>query len=212
MIPKHLFFIWFGDEQPKYVDFSINSFKKINPDFKIDLIRYNIKQLENREKVSVYDHNVYNCLDYILSNDSEQKYSSIISKFKKIGRKTIQILSNVVRLDLLNEYGGIYLDNELLNNDSFCCINYYKEYNIDIYFIGKTNKKKYWNFYHNDYTSKILIHDKDYHTEKWKQDKLNFFNCTLKKEDLHYKSYIEHFEDRTWYEYKHKTPLCKYDT
>ena len=37
MIPKILHFIWFG-EKPKYVDYCIDAFSKMNPSFQINLM------------------------------------------------------------------------------------------------------------------------------------------------------------------------------
>ena len=47
MIPKQLFFIWLGDNKPNYVDFAVNTFKGVNPDFKVDLIEWKIEDIEN---------------------------------------------------------------------------------------------------------------------------------------------------------------------
>jgi mannosyltransferase OCH1-like enzyme len=46
MIPKILHFIWFGNNIPSYVYFSINTFKRINPDFSIHFIHKTINELE----------------------------------------------------------------------------------------------------------------------------------------------------------------------
>ena len=45
MIPKQLFFIWLGDNKPKYVDFAVKTFKDVNPDFKVDLMEWKIELL-----------------------------------------------------------------------------------------------------------------------------------------------------------------------
>ena len=49
MIPKNLFFIWFGDNPPKYCEFVINTFKEVNPDFKVEFIRKDQHELDNWE-------------------------------------------------------------------------------------------------------------------------------------------------------------------
>ncbi len=46
-IPKRLFFIWFGDEIPDFVDFSIENHRKVNKNFQVVFIRRTIQQLEN---------------------------------------------------------------------------------------------------------------------------------------------------------------------
>ena len=38
MIPKILHFIWLGPNKPNYVNFAIDTFKKVNHDFEINFI------------------------------------------------------------------------------------------------------------------------------------------------------------------------------
>ncbi len=140
MIPKQLFFIWFGNNQPKYIDYSINSFKKVNPDFKVDLIRYTIKDVINCD-----DSTLKYCRDLIFKTKKgiKNKYFDFINHRIKSQFNFIQILSDFLRFELLYYYGGIYLDcdtfpvkpfdNKLLAMNSFsqsvlCMRN--KKYNI----------------------------------------------------------------------------------
>jgi mannosyltransferase OCH1-like enzyme len=70
-------------------------------------------------------------------------------------------LSDVVRVELINEFGGIYLDcdtyplksfdDELLNYKTFCVKRHYLEYiNTDNYFMGSISRK-----YTNDITNPL---------------------------------------------------------
>lgn len=38
-IPKVLHFIWFGESEPNYVGFTMDAFRKVNPDFQIMFTR-----------------------------------------------------------------------------------------------------------------------------------------------------------------------------
>ena len=63
-----MYFIWFGENKPPYVDFSISTFKKINPDFEI----FFINEINIRTSKNPY---VIECLEKI--NDSRTKYYNI---------------------------------------------------------------------------------------------------------------------------------------
>lgn len=126
MIPKQLFFIWFGDEIPKFVNFSINSFREMNPDFKVDLIYYTINDIMNcQDSVINYCKN----LIFKTKRGFKCKYYDYINIRLKSQFNFIQILSDIIRFELLYYYGGIYLDcdtfpvkpfdNDLLKNTNF---------------------------------------------------------------------------------------------
>jgi mannosyltransferase OCH1-like enzyme len=72
MIPKKIFFIWLGNNIPLYIKYVINEYKKINPDFSINFIHYNINQIEN----IFYNKDIYNIYDKLL-------YNSILSIINK---------------------------------------------------------------------------------------------------------------------------------
>ena len=111
MIPKQLFFIWLGDNKPKYVDFAVNTFKKVNSDFKVDLMEWKINDIENPK-------------DEILKKSVDRAIEKNVTK-----TKFIQSVAEIYRYRLLEKYGGIYLDcdtfpvrpfdDELLNYTDF---------------------------------------------------------------------------------------------
>ena len=222
MIPKNLFFIWFGDEEPDYVKFAINTFEEVNPSFKINFLRYTVSQIENKEKVSKFDKDVYKCLDYIVNRKyKNNKYTYYIKYYKRKKRKTLQILSNIVRRMLLDKYGGIYLDcdmfplkpfdDNLLKHKFFMSKNCNISYVPDNNFMG-WNKKNYWK------ECKLLdVYSKRFRNKKrglWNERRKLFFKCNLKYEERHCKNYVEHFLDRTWLKDKNniiRSPICKYD-
>lgn len=221
MIPRQLFFIWLGNDKPGYVDFCINAFRKVNPDFKIDLIRYTVEEIENYDKLqsSIYDEDLKNCIHYIQTE--KDKYVELIQEYKKYGRKFIQVIANILRLILINKYGGIYLDcdtfplkkfdNELLSNDTFCTSTYVDLQNkrkLDCFFLGCKKGIYTKNYY---FKKRYETHDLYYiKSKEWIDSKKMFYKCELEI-NLDDKSpyYIEHFQDRTWL--RNKTPLCKFD-
>jgi hypothetical protein len=149
MIPKILHFIWLGENEPPTVKFTIDAFKKANPDFKINFIREtSVKDAKNEDVKEVLklinstSYNPYrNC--YFYGTTKEILSKSKIFFYTKF--------ANALRHFLLDKYGGIYLDcdtfpvkpfdEKLLsydafriartdnNNEKICC--------CDIEFIGK---------------------------------------------------------------------------
>jgi hypothetical protein len=220
MIPKQLFFIWFGDTQPNYVNFSINAFKEVNPDFKINFLRYTINDLNNKNIVSEFDNTVYDCINYIYNlND---KYIDTIKRYKSYNRKFIIILADIVRLELLYRYGGIYLDcdtfprkpfdDKILNCESFYSYTYtsYDSENRhpDGHFIGCLKGCDVSDFY----KYKCEVNTQKYHyfnDEEWIVNRKLFYNCILDYRLYNDEYYIDHFIDRTWL--NNKIENCKYD-
>ena len=228
-IPKQLFFIWLGDNKPNYVDFSIDSFKRKNPDFKINFINYTINDIENINKIhkSVYDIDVSNCIEYILDKKNNI-YSYYKNQFYNKHRMFCQTLANILRYELINNYGGIYLDCDtfclrsfddyILSKKSFCCytfVTYDNEHrHRDCYFLGKMKDDSYK--IRDCYGIFDVIPCTKYHyyeNTDWLYKRSLFYDCKLYDyEDGEY--YIDHFADRTWKKdinNKIRTPLCKYD-
>lgn len=127
MIPKQLFFIWFGDNKPNYVDYSFKMFKDMNNHFNVDLIYYTIDDVINCQ-----DTILCNCKKMIFDSyngNNNNKYYNYINLRIKSKFNFIQILSDIIRFEILYTYGGIYLDsdtfpikkfdNNLLKNNSF---------------------------------------------------------------------------------------------
>ena len=166
LIPKTLFFIWIGDDVPSYVDFSINAFKKVNPKFNINFQHITIDTIEHR-KNKIVDR----CCEYIIdaADGKTNKYSIFINRYINENRKFCQILANVLRFELLYEYGGIYLDcdtfpikpfdEKLLEAGSFCpqiCSYRNKKINADtiddaqLYDFQLKYDDNYHKYYNND--------------------------------------------------------------
>ena len=196
MIPKQLFFIWLGDNKPKYVDFAVKTFKDVNPDFKVDLMEWKIEDIENPKD---------KCLIEAINNIENDLLKR--RPWYKNRPKIINI-ADTYRYVLLNKYGGIYLDcdtfpvrpfdDSLLNHTQFdVTTSWYRNkfINKEIFFIGQVNNEQLRILPKND----CLLWP---HVETSEYDRLRdkFFNCTLKYGefygDEHY--YINHYHDFTW--------------
>lgn len=235
-IPKRLFFIWFGNSQPKYVDFCIQNFKRVNLDFEIVFLRKTVKEIEEIWLKNVindeYDEVIKRCSFDIINECGiyedyikNQKYNL----YKK-DLRFIQLLGDIVRVELINEFGGIYLDcdtfplksfdHELLKLDSFCVKRHYLEHiSPDNYFIG-SKSRKFVSEIKNPlkFDGKMILQtNKNWFSNVnfWK-NKRNFFLCELNDNNLIKNGdfYIEHYNTGTWskkYGNKINIPFCEMD-
>ncbi len=195
MIPKKLWFIWFG-KKPNYVDFCIKSFKDINPDFEINFIYK--ESLDFKENDNI-DLDIKMCSKWI-QNPSECPYKGILLYDTSKKYNQYVILSDLLRVVVINKYGGIYLDcdtfpikpfdDKLLNLNNFCITSFNNELLYKgRYFFGKCHKGKF--------DTKMLFPTRlkynNYFIECYKE----FQGCTLKnpipENNL---TYIEHYSLR----------------
>ena len=142
MIPKILHFIWFGPNLPDYAQFSVCQFRKMNPEFKIDLQHWKMSEISRDPILKTLADNI---------EKQDGKYQNIIKYYRnELGRSIQQTLSNIYRLELLNLHGGIYLDcdciplkpfdHQLLDKEcGFIVQRHYSSSCIkpDCYFLGK---------------------------------------------------------------------------
>ena len=193
MIPRILHFIWFG-KRPGYVDFSINNFHEVNPDFEINFV--------GDGKLHDYDH---------LMRDIDAvggKYKRTIEDGATRGRKPIQILSNIIRLELLNTYGGIYLDcdcfpirpfDDCILRENFVVTRLYARnfFRRDCFFIGKSPDTDDITFYMDFKAREIKLCDTFNQTDiGFLKRKMMFKKCRL--EMAAQPGYIEHFNIQAW--------------
>ena len=228
MIPKQLFFIWLGDNKPNYVDFAVNTFKDVNPDFKVNLIEYSVNDIENIDKISKseYDSDVSRVMQYILDKNST-KYKYHRNQFYNKHRKFIQTIANILRCEILNRYGGIYLDCDtfplkpfddfILNKKQFTAFTFpsfdSSHRHRDNFFMGKAKDDS---FIYDCYGIFEVVPTSSYKRAEngiWVQQRNDFYDCKLKYSEMDTEYYIEHFVDRTWKMLKGKcrSPICKYD-
>lgn len=198
MIPKILHFIWFG-HKPKYVDYSISFFKEMNPTFEINFIDDSILKIHSNK---YYPHQIENI----------GKYKQVCDYYFKLGRSKQQVLSNILRLMLLNEYGGIYLDcdcfpirpfDENILLSDFICTRYYEKNFIrrDCFFMGKSLELDNEIFLYSDFPARdILVSDrKDSLDINFLKRKKQFIECKLTPKYSNDKlQYIEHFNIGAW--------------
>lgn len=212
MIEKKLFFLWIGKDIPNYVFFSINSFKKLNLDFNIELVH--IPDLESTDNIDVIETKNKlkdkNCLLYRIYN-SRWKISNLSHN-----KKCRDIwFSDVLRIHLINKYGGIYLDCDTFAIKSFdeklLNMNCFRAMSIDI----KTKSKWKDNFFMGSQKGKLSWDNMKYIRttafgnnsifknsipEEYIQNRNNFINC-IDKFDVNYcmkNEYILHFKTLEW--------------
>jgi len=166
MIPKQLFFIWFGKEVPKFAYFSLNSFKEMNTDFCIDLIHYTIDDVVNcHDSVLNYTKN----LIFLTKKGIKNKYFDYIKLRIQSKFNFIQILSDVIRFELLYYYGGIYCDCDLFPVKRF-----------DPILLNNTN-----------FTQGVMcFRDKKYNPKHLSDDNIKWYDVDFMKNPLNYHCYV----------------------
>lgn len=229
MIPKILHFIWIGNHIPLYAMFSIQSFKKINKTFSIHFLHYTIEQIENIDVKNDDDYLLQKAINGILCKCN--KYLNIIQHCKCNKLLFIQLLSDIYRLEILNFYGGIYLDcdcfpkrpfdDEILSYEQFIVQRHFSNNSLenDNYFIGTQNGKKLWDIFDKSCiknTKKIIQTERNwYNNIKYLKLKKKFIDCKLQiGETFSTKDfYIDHYSLKTWKDCGKgiQTPICKYD-
>ena len=112
MIPKVMHVIWFGDNVPSYCRFAIRKYRELNPDFVVKTYFKTVDQIERIHKSSVLNEDdvlLKHCIDAILNLDTD--YTAQVLKSKNTFKMDfIQVLADIFRLEVLNRYGGIYVD------------------------------------------------------------------------------------------------------
>jgi mannosyltransferase OCH1-like enzyme len=213
MIPKQLFFIWFGDNKPNYVDFSISKFKEVNPDFNIEFIH-------EKDPFSSSNEDIKECIE--LKNTYFKNFLNRKFCIERFGNYPLMVFSDIYRFYLLKKYGGIYLDcdtfpvkpfdDELLNNDGFYCSLKCNKHG-DIFFLGSQPNIDILQFNNNhdkcilfNNTIKnfnvleqphLLIKNVNY-SKLWKK----FHNLELIYGECYYnKFYIDHYISGKWRKY-----------
>ena len=199
MIPKQIFFVWIGNNQPKYVNFAINAFKEINSDFKIDLIKYSLEDINNYEKLN--DQILKDTIYSIIKKRIIYNYGIPFDN-----RHLIQHICDSYRNFLIEKYGGIYLDcdtfpvkpfdNEILSKDKICydvCLNP-KRCIRDSSFFGSV-KGFFFKKCFKDYNSIGKIYPYKFKKNSlWKKLKQKFLNCELKYPESYLKNfYFDHY-------------------
>jgi len=219
MIPKQIFFLWFGDNPPpKYAENVIKTFKEANPDFNIDLIRKSNKEIESPN----------------INDDLLVRSVALAKECKETIKRLpfIIIVTNMYRKLIVNKYGGIYLDIDTFPIKPFDEYLLYKEFQatsyilsnktkivLDIFFIGGHKgcfntvtldeaEMLQWN---SPAFAALLSPNKN---AKFSIYHEAFFNGTLKYGN-HVAcpsfAYIDHYADYTHKKENNRVPLTSYD-
>lgn len=226
MIPQKIFFIWIG-QLPAYVKFAINAYRNLNPSFNIQLIHYTINQFETlyfqKHIRTEIDRICYILIDDILNY---RRYALLIDKWAEMlynynDVPFIQAFCDILRIELLNIYGGLYIDcdtfpirpfdDELLNVHDRVLI--YHDINgelrPDSYFIGSSGKT-FWENYFDGTAYKIIQKNSLRMSPGRKQQKpldyfvrrIKFFRCQLNMSDMKVlkttTDYFEHYSEFRW--------------
>ena len=197
MIPKKLWFIWFGN-RPNYVDFCIKSFRDFNSDYEINFIyKDNLNSLDQCNKI---DRDIIECIEWI-KKPSTCKYKELINYDIRQNHPYNVLLSNILRVSIINKYGGIYLDcdtfpikpfdDKLLSLNNFCSTTLIKGILYKgRYFFGRD--------IHSRTDKKMLFPTRICYDDLFMNDYKSFRNCSLKsvKKPDNNLTYIEHFTVR----------------
>lgn len=224
MIPKRIFQIWLGNNIPSYAFFSNNAYKKINQDFEVIFLSLTIKDLFdifNNKTVCQYDNIIKTSIDCILNkNDKYKTFVDVQTKIYGKNIRAIQLLSDILRLELLNKVGGIYVDcdtypikpfdNTLLSYNKFVVERHFdtgfsyntNQFHIDNYFFGISgnNEDQIYEYENDIKLTKILQTNKNWFKDiQYYYRKKAFFNQKLVDSMFKNKQfYIEHYYDNNW--------------
>lgn len=237
MIPKILHFIWLGNPPPKYAEHSINAFKEVNPEFRINFAYIPTRRLEDiwfKKRIENENEQVaYDSVGYILTRGKYREYIEHQLRIYGGNLRFIQFLSDVMRLELVNRFGGIYLDTDafpvnpfddgLLALRRFIVVRHYQRNFIqsDNYFFG--SEKDFGSgefkfpFGEKPDACQIIQTTPGWNSDlKFLRNKMNFFNCKLKigEWSLNPDFYIDHFVRGNWNTSSGKpvsTPISRFD-
>lgn len=224
MIPKRMIFIWLGFSVPKFAHFAMQAFREVNPSFEVCLVHKTTKQLEDiyfGNCSNNIDQTVLECIQVILDKNKSTPYRSYIEHQRSIyGKhiKLVNILSDVLRIALLNDLGGIYLDcdcfpvkpfdDELLSKKWFCVDRHNtgsRGTSLDNYFIGAVQRCREDNnmltSIFDKKCSKVFQSIPGWHSStKFIYNKHKFFECKLQIGDwsLSKDFYIDHYNSNSW--------------
>ena len=218
MIPKNIFLIWFGNYVPIYVRRNAQRYSQLNYSFNVQFIHRTIEELEFIKHG--YTHNIIDSLILESYNQLKTKKPSRYGQYIHELKKNVSIfnvesaisLSDVLRLELLNKFGGIYVDcdvfqlkpfdSSLLQNKRFVVKVHHTSsfFSSDNFFIGSIpqNKNDYLDMpFLNPSRCKHIVQTIDgWRTNvQYIVNKKNFYNLEFDKIKPAFDSgfYIEHY-------------------
>lgn len=239
MIPKLIHFIWIG-KKPNYLSCVLDAYKNKNINCTINLISYTIIQLENiffkKHIKTELDNIIFQLLyDILYKKRYQELIKCLLSGNYLINHKNtafIQIFCDILRLEILNIYGGIYIDcdtypikqfdNFIFEKDLLCV--YDKIDNLLIpnnYFLASSKKYQFDNYF--DITNNNvfkLIHTNNQQFIRIYKNKdfdfmirrIKFFKNKLTDRDfthINHLDYFEHYSEFRWG--MNKIPKTQFD-
>ena len=163
-IPKNVFFINVGDYK-KYMDYSLNSFKLLHTDFKVEVLNYTYDEFFKQ-----------NCVWNILQS---LKYENN----KMLSNSELNTVIVNFAINKLKQYGGIYIKNttftcrninKILKYESFVNTNLVNgKYGLDYSLIGCRKDVDINN------KSEHIFPPIDHDSELYNTLNFSFYNCTL---------------------------------
>ena len=217
LISKIIHFIWLGDVLPDYADYVMDAYRQVNPDFELKLTHRTIQQLTD-----IYNGTFSQEDDDIVKQSIERTLNIGDDEFIRIQLRMygddvrfVQVLSDVLRLELLNRHGGIYVDldtfpikpfdDSLLSNTFFAIRRFNgKGFFYDNYFMGKKpDGNRLVNPY--DFTkmygmNALNHYPSNYMTIRFMVNRDKFFKHKLQIGDFSFVKdfYIDHYFDGRW--------------
>lgn len=222
---KLIHFIWIG-QKPYYLDYVLSAYKTLNDDCQISLLHYTINQLQNlffNKHIEVeQDKIVFNLLNDIIFNNKYHELIDILITGKEhinySNTPFIQLFCDILRLELLNIYGGIYVDCDtfplkpfdeaLFNHEKFLVYDKISDTLVpNNYFIG-LRKGAFWNNYFDGQCTKIVQYNNQqfirFNSKKsfdFMVRRIKFFKCRLSLDDfkdINTTDYFEHYSEFRW--------------
>ena len=125
MIPKNIFLIWIGNYIPTYIRRNIQRYAQLNQDFCVQFIHRTLPELDSIKKGHtrcIVDKLILKSYNQLKSK-KPSKYGQYIHELKKntfvFNVESIVSLSDILRLELLNTFGGIYVDCDVFQLKTF---------------------------------------------------------------------------------------------
>ena len=134
---KEILLLWFGDNKPKYVDWNVENFRKMNPTWEVKYIEYSKdKLLRNPETTN--DLILQKALIEFNKDSNSQHMSHLVDKYKDIYLNEFNENGIVINLDL-DCFPIAPLDNFFINSKVLWMCNGYNKRKYRGYWIVGNN-------------------------------------------------------------------------
>ena len=123
MIPKRLFMMWLGGPAPAYAENAADAFRRAYPDWDVRFLKRDaaaLRAVRDGRRLLGEDAVLRRAMDVAFVDPGP--YAGYVEHQRRLyGNKlrNVILLSDVFRLMLLNEYGGVYVDADSLPGRPF---------------------------------------------------------------------------------------------